>query len=139
MSGRLGRLWAAWRRHRAVVVGYLDEIDRDTLDGLFVHGHLDGPYDRAPHLGHDYDGALSAAALALTDTGWDREIGQLRVALGYPCCDLHGRTCEPPGELCCPLCAEVDHPRHPTGVGCVAAGDVQELQPGDDDGDDATR
>lgn len=26
-----------------------------------------------------------------------------------PCCDLHGRTCEPPSELCCNRCAEAAH------------------------------
>ena len=29
-----------------------------------------------------------------------------------PCCDLHGRNCEPPSELCCFLCTEADHPTH---------------------------
>jgi hypothetical protein len=28
------------------------------------------------------------------------------------CCDLHGRNCEPPCELCCHDCTESDHPRH---------------------------
>jgi hypothetical protein len=26
-----------------------------------------------------------------------------------PCCDLHGRNCEPPSELCCRWCTEVAH------------------------------
>lgn len=26
-----------------------------------------------------------------------------------PCCDLHGRNCEPPSELCCWSCAEAAH------------------------------
>lgn len=25
------------------------------------------------------------------------------------CCDLHGRNCEPPSELCCYLCTEERH------------------------------
>lgn len=28
------------------------------------------------------------------------------------CCDLHGRNCEPPGDLCCENCTEADHPAH---------------------------
>jgi hypothetical protein len=28
------------------------------------------------------------------------------------CCDLHGRNCEPPSELCCEQCTEADHPWH---------------------------
>lgn len=34
------------------------------------------------------------------------------------CCDLHGITCEPPSELCCRYCTEVNHPAH-QNVGCV--------------------
>jgi hypothetical protein len=26
-----------------------------------------------------------------------------------PCCDLHGRNCEPPGDLCCENCTEARH------------------------------
>lgn len=26
-----------------------------------------------------------------------------------PCCDLHGRNCEPPGDLCCESCTEARH------------------------------
>lgn len=26
-----------------------------------------------------------------------------------PCCDLHGRHCEPPGDLCCGACTEAAH------------------------------
>ena len=28
------------------------------------------------------------------------------------CCDLHGRNCELPSELCCERCTEADHPQH---------------------------
>jgi len=35
------------------------------------------------------------------------------------CCDLHGQHCEPPGDLCCYACTEVNHPDHPAGVACV--------------------
>jgi hypothetical protein len=28
------------------------------------------------------------------------------------CCDLHGRNCERPYELCCWRCTEADHPEH---------------------------
>ena len=38
-----------------------------------------------------------------------------------PCCDLHNRNCEPPSELCCWECAEVDHPEHRGGTACVLA------------------
>lgn len=36
-----------------------------------------------------------------------------------PCCDMHNRHCEPPADLCCRDCAEVNHPDHPAGVTCV--------------------
>lgn len=35
------------------------------------------------------------------------------------CCDLHGRHCEPPGDLCCGDCTEGQHPWHAPGVRCV--------------------
>jgi hypothetical protein len=34
------------------------------------------------------------------------------------CCDLHGTNCEPL-DLCCGLCTEAEHPKHPPGVMCV--------------------
>jgi len=35
-----------------------------------------------------------------------------------PCCDLHGRNCEPPSELCCWDCTEATHPEHRDGSTC---------------------
>jgi hypothetical protein len=35
------------------------------------------------------------------------------------CCDLHNRHCEPPGDLCCGSCTEINHPQHPAGVQCT--------------------
>lgn len=35
-----------------------------------------------------------------------------------PCCDLHGRNCEPPSELCCGACTERNHFDHPRGEVC---------------------
>ena len=48
-----------------------------------------------------------------------------------PCCDLHGRNCEPPSELCCWECTEARHSGwtdergrqrhgHPAGEECSA-------------------
>ncbi len=34
------------------------------------------------------------------------------------CCDLHGRNCEPPSELCCEGCTETTHPGHADGSTC---------------------
>lgn len=36
-----------------------------------------------------------------------------------PCCDMHNEHCEPPSELCCWECTEVNHPHHPLGVRCT--------------------
>jgi hypothetical protein len=40
-----------------------------------------------------------------------------------PCCDLHGRNCEPPAELCCQRCTEASHVTfphpHADGSRCV--------------------
>jgi hypothetical protein len=38
--------------------------------------------------------------------------------MSEPCCDLHGRNCEPPSELCCGNCTEANHPDHPAGETC---------------------
>lgn len=38
--------------------------------------------------------------------------------LAVACCDLHGRNCEPPLELCCDLCTEATHPWHGDGLPC---------------------
>jgi hypothetical protein len=38
--------------------------------------------------------------------------------MSEPCCDLHGRNCEPPSELCCQDCTEANHPDHPHGEKC---------------------
>jgi len=38
---------------------------------------------------------------------------------GLPCCDLHNRFCEPPGDLCCRHCTECAHPGHLDGSMCV--------------------
>ncbi|GAA0720080.1 hypothetical protein Drose_06350 [Dactylosporangium roseum] len=36
-----------------------------------------------------------------------------------PCCDMHNRFCEPPGDMCCRGCAEAAHPGHLDGSACV--------------------
>jgi len=39
-------------------------------------------------------------------------MAEINRALGIPkrpCCDLHGRNCEPPSELCCENCTEARH------------------------------
>lgn len=38
----------------------------------------------------------------------------------HACCDLHGRNCEPPAELCCRWCTEATHPDHYDGTNCSA-------------------
>jgi hypothetical protein len=47
------------------------------------------------------------------------DVELIRAALARPaCCDLHGRNCEPPSELCCSSCTEVAHPLHRDGSTC---------------------
>lgn len=54
-------------------------------------------------------------------------------AATVPCCDLHGRNCEPPSELCCRECTEARHGAwrderdtlrfgHPRGETCSSPG-----------------
>jgi hypothetical protein len=47
----------------------------------------------------------------------DERLPSIAEMLAEPCCDLHGRNCEPE-ELCCKKCTEWDHPRHRGGSGC---------------------
>ena len=42
-------------------------------------------------------------------TARERALGQARAV---PCCDLHNRNCEPPGDLCCGECTEYHHGLH---------------------------
>lgn len=51
--------------------------------------------------------AIDAAATAIRADERERLLGN-----GPRCCGLHGRNCEPPGELCCGDCTEADHPGH---------------------------
>lgn len=45
------------------------------------------------------------------------------------CCDMHGRNCEPPSELCCQYCTEAGHPEHRDGSEC-AVPDLSARLPG---------
>lgn len=64
---------------------------------------------------------LARAALVVADTGEGlskTSAKPLVVADTQPsidkakCCDLHGRNCEPPSELCCDQCTEAHHGIH---------------------------
>ena len=54
-----------------------------------------------------------------------RERAEDEMAYG-PCCDLHGRNCESPADLCCWLCTEAAHVwdpvPHSDGSVCSAPG-----------------
>jgi hypothetical protein len=54
---------------------------------------------------------------------WVRYVFQQVGQRIFGCCDLHGRHCEPPGDLCCADCAEAAHDtlstRHADGSRCV--------------------
>jgi len=45
-----------------------------------------------------------------------------------PCCDMHNRHCEPPGDLCCRRCTEASHDsfpvRHADSTACVLTCDA---------------
>lgn len=41
----------------------------------------------------------------------------------HVCCDMHDTHCEPPSELCCRYCTEVNHPRHSAFEPCVLEGE----------------
>ena len=55
-----------------------------------------------------------------------------------PCCDLHGRCCEPPADLCCEHCTEGNQAwwwrpgQHADGFACVLTAQSALPQPGHD-------
>lgn len=52
--------------------------------------------------------------------GGGERLADLNPFIGMgPCCDMHGRNCEPPSELCCRWCTEVTHPDHRDGTTCA--------------------
>lgn len=47
-----------------------------------------------------------------------QEVLDIAFVQASACCDLHGRACEPPSELCCEACTEAAHPGHDDGSRC---------------------
>ena len=75
------------------------------------------------------DVSLIAAVARTIATHMAALADDLRRLQDAPCCDMHGRNCEPPGDLCCGDCTEARHsmwndsdgrPRygHPPGEQC---------------------
>jgi hypothetical protein len=59
----------------------------------------------------------------------DDRLPSIAAILAGACCDMHNRSCEPPGDLCCSACTEARHAGwvdergaqrygHPIGEGC---------------------
>lgn len=70
--------------------------------------------DGAPEV--DADGSRRAPYVRPDEDEWQNRA--LNVVAEY-CCDMHNRNCEPPSELCCWECTEIEHPRHQT-TDCIA-------------------
>lgn len=67
------------------------------------------------------DGWLYHATFCVEgDTVWVLERVVDEESTPMTCCDLHGRNCEPPAELCCWFCTEASHPEHRDGSICSA-------------------
>ena len=56
-----------------------------------------------------------------------RPWGKIEFGRRLPCCDMHNRNCEPPSELCCHECTEVDHPGHQWIGPCSAPCETPEI------------
>jgi hypothetical protein len=107
-------------------------VARAALDDLAARGRLlpAGGEVReewgAEHDGCAHWGCWPSEAAARTwvaeHDGWRVLQRRTWVPVDGPaeCCDLHGRHCEPPSELCCRLCTEHDHPAHRDGSVCSA-------------------
>lgn len=80
-----------------------------SLDGRAIYRPTDEPRcvtcgTVAPCV--EYAGAAAVVNVVLT------------IGADAVCCDLHGRNCEPPSELCCERCTEAAHPLHADGSTC---------------------
>lgn len=80
-----------------------------SLDGRAIYRPTDEPRcvtcgTVAPCV--EYAGAAAVVNVVLT------------IGADAVCCDLHGRNCEPPSELCCERCTEAAHPLHADGSIC---------------------
>ena len=66
------------------------------------------------------------APVLSTLLAWTNALG-LRLTLSLNgsevglCCSMHNEHCEPPSELCCGDCSEVEHPAHLDERPCVLA------------------
>lgn len=69
------------------------------------------------------DPALSALYIRRHPRPW----GNIEFGRRIPCCDMHNRNCEPPSELCCHECTEVDHPGHQWAGPCSASDESPEI------------
>ena len=103
-GGRVTR--AAWADgvFLYLVPGSTFQVNRPPLLGIYPAGEV---IRYRPHVDiRASDGTCSPwqpAQDALMAEDWET------VPDADRCCDLHGRNCEPPGDLCCEECAEARH------------------------------
>lgn len=84
------------------------------------------PYNAPPGVEHYADDSFAARVepestdidITRDQTGGWVVTGRIRNMTAGGCCDMHGRTCEPPSELCCDACTEAHHPGHADGSRC---------------------
>lgn len=76
---------------------------------------------------HPEEGFIAARDRPDSDRPWAKVVPGISLTdedvagwqiYGPACCDLHGRNCEPPSELCCLYCTESAHPDHRDGAQC---------------------
>jgi Protein of unknown function (DUF2829) len=111
-GGRVTR--AAWGGNSFLylVPGSTFTVNRPPLLGIYPAGT---EIRYRPHVDiRAADGSCSPwqpAQDALLADDWAEVPAEAR------CCDLHGRNCEPPSELCCEECTEVRHAGWVSGNG----------------------
>lgn len=97
---------------RAAFTGVLDEMVQRQEH---LHGKVDAAANPAQAREHRIRAQVLTRIRGLVDD----------LLPAAPCCDMHNRHCEPPGELCCNGCTEAGHDtfpvRHADGSTCVLA------------------
>jgi hypothetical protein len=113
-------VWRHWKGHLYQVLGYAADSSIEgrivvVYIGLELDGARPGPRlhvrEAAEFLGHaEFSGAL-IPRFEYVAPDWQPAAPATGrgAADGDTCCDLHGRNCEPPSELCCCACTEARH------------------------------
>jgi hypothetical protein len=112
--------WRGARESNMRSVAVSDSISMaafEEMKKVTLEWHEQDPVQHpATELSNSSDGYFCDAHLLLGAEPFCPECSSANEDL---CCKHHNGNCEPPYELCCDECSEVDHPRHGDKSECV--------------------